>query len=255
MKSINVYDSSHGFAYIDGRLIECEIKKMDFCFRCDGGCDKYLVVAHADWTEKITPDNFYGSIQDFNNDNPARPLRELWLTGWFRQLAGYDDKGHPFTFIIKNGRVVKYTVEFDVIEVFYDDGKVHHLYSADIPNECWSTDVAARSHIGYEIVSADGSVTSVPAASSLVALTDEQREAVSELILLCKRLKDLGVCIVADWNGMYAFNRNNVADFKIEYDETTGYEGVDVLSDEFAVPCDLIVSSDENMLNIKRKQS
>lgn len=252
MKSIRVYQGSHGFAYINGRLIECEIQKMEYCFIEKNQFEINIVVAHADWTEKISDKEFYLSIDDFRNNIHRSPSEELWLRSRLPQLAGEDSDGNNFTFIIENGRVKKHIVDFQVIEVYYENGFVHHVYSSDMPEECYALEEAAQSHVSLEIVNADGSVKTIPSAASLVTLTDEQKEVVDEIVKLSKKAKDMGICIVADWNGTYAFNRNNVKDYCIEYDQEEGYERVDLLSHEFAIDLDIVTSSEENMLDIKR---
>lgn len=252
MKKINAYSGSHGFAYIDGRLIECEIQKMEYCFIEKNKAEINIVVSHADWTEKISVKDFYMSIDDFRNNIHRNRDYELWLNSRLRDLAGEDADGNNYTYIIKDGRVEKYVVEFSVIEVFYESGKVHHVSSPDMPDECYSLEEAARSHVSLDVVNADGSVKHIPSAAELVTLTDEQKEVVDEIVKLSKKAKDMGICIVADWNGTYAFNRNNVKDSCIEYDQEEGYERVDLLSHEFAIDLDIVTSSDENMLDIKR---
>ena len=252
MKTINVYDGSHGFAFIDGKLIECEIKKMEFCFIEKKKFETNLVVAHADWTEKIDAKDFYLSVEDFRNNIHRAPGREIWLSSFIRDLAGEDCDGNNFTFIIENGRVKKYFVEFSVIEVYYENGRIDRVVSPDMPEECYALDEVAKSHISLEIVKADGSITKIPSAASLITLTDEQKEVVNEIIKLSKKAKDMGVVIVADWSGTYAFNANNVKDYTIQYEEEDGCERVDVQSHEFAIDLEIYTSSDDNMLNIKR---
>lgn len=254
MKSVRVYSESHGFAYIDGRLIECEIKKMEICFIEKNRFEINLVVAHADWTEKISDKDFYRSVEDFRNNIHRSPSEELWLRSRLPQLAGEDSDGNNFTYIIENGRVKKYVVEFQTIEVYYENGFVHHVESSDMPEVCYALEEAARSHISLEIVNADGSIKTIPSAASLVALTDGQKAVVNEIVKLSKKAHDMGIRIVTDWNGTYAFNASDVKDYCIEYEEEDGYERVDLLSHEFAIDFDIITSSDENMLNIQRME-
>ena len=253
MKRINVYDESHGFAYINDRLIECEIQKMEYCFIGEGQFEINIVVAHADWTEKISANEFYRSIDDFRNNIHRNPGRELWLNSHLHGLAGEDADGNNFTYIIKDGRVKKHVVEFSVIEVYYaGHGVIHHVYSPDMPEECYAIEEAAQSHVSLDIVNADGSVKHIPSAASLVTLTDEQKEVVDEIVRLSKKASEMGVHIVADWNGTYAFNAKNIKDYSVEYDPVEGMERVDLLSHEFAIGLEIMTSSDENMLNIER---
>lgn len=253
MKKINAYSESHGFAYIDGRLIECEIQKMEYCFIEKNKAEINIVVSHADWTEKISVKDFYMSIDDFRNNIHRNPGNELWLNSRLRDLAGEDADGNNYTYIIKDGRVEKYVVEFSVIEVFYESGKVHHVSSPDMPNECYSLEEAARSHVSLDVVNADGSVKHIPSAAELVTLTDEQKAVVNEIVQLSKKAVGMGVRIVADWNGVYAFNSSNIKYYTIEYDEVDGCERVDLLSHEFSIDMEIVTYSDDNMLNIERK--
>lgn len=254
MKQIQVPCQSHGYVFIDGRLVECEIVKFEVCFAGEQ-VQNNIVVSHADWTMKIGESDFFLSVEDFRSNTVRKIISDsVYLRHYFRNVQFGDSSSDNFTWIIKDGRVKKHFIDFDIIEVFYGNGKIHHMSSPDIPEECWDSEESAIAHQSVEVVNADGSSRKIPSAVSLITLTDEQKEVVDKMVALSKEAEDLGIVFVADWNGVYAFNKKNVKNWELNYyGDTTEDERIDLQSDEFAVGIKIVMSSDENMLDIERK--
>lgn len=253
---IKVYENNHGYALINGRLIECDITKLDFCFTDNESYDVYLWVSHADWTEKIEPENFFLSIDDFRSNKYAERTKQEYLNRWFPSKFDVlpSHKGEFATFVIENGQVKSKVIDFDIIEVYYDEnGNVRRMESPDIPAECWAHEEDAKAHLEIEIVNADGTTKTIPSAASLVSLSPEQRALVKDIEGLMKKASDMGVKFVADWNGVYAFNSSQLKSFSFVY-EYNGYERIDLLSKEFSIDAPVSVVSDEDMLEIVRKE-
>ena len=156
------------------------------------------------------------------------------------------------TFIIEDGRVKKHDFVFETIEVVYEDGKVVSMSSPDVPEKCWMQEEDANAHLSVEVVSADGTMKKIPSVSELITLTDEQRSVMDDIIALTKKANEMGIEIVTDYNGVYAFNKNNLSGYEYDYDNC-GCERIDVLSREFLVDMDVTVVSEDCMLNIVRK--
>lgn len=256
MKKLSVFSESHGYAFIDGRLIECDIKKVRYAFLPDG-LKIVITISHADWTEEIAPENFYFSIDDFKSGENKAPNREIWLSSHICRINWGTDKDDfdCLCYVIENGRVEKKTIVLNTLDVHYgQSGHIYDITSPDIPEERYDLLENAVAHLDVEIVNADGSMTKEPSVASLISLTDEQQALVDKLTDLSKQLKDAGVQIVVDWSGVYAFNTNNVSEWLIQYEPEEYTERIDLLSKEFAIDFNAFNANEDDMLCIKRKK-
>lgn len=249
MKEISSVKSNHGFALINGKLIECDVTMLDWCM-VEGVSETWLHVTYGDKTEKISPSQFFESVEDFRNNVQMPLTRNVWLPG---RLYNVNFSDPDFTWVIEDGRVKQKFLDIQTITIrFGENGRVESIESPDIPDVCYKLKDIAQSFLDIEVLNADGTEKKIIGAANLVTLTDEQRKIVEDMLSIAKKANDMGVRFVADWNGVYAFNSNNVKDWNVEYDEYDGMERVDVQSEYFAIGMNLCVSSDDNMLNIKR---
>ena len=252
IKELFTYSTTHGFSFLNDRLIECDIVRHDICFDADGRVDNHITVAHADWQEKITPDNFFASIADFKSNKPVDICRQLHPCILFRQL--YMSCNEYRTYIIKGGKVVEYTIDFDTISVFFKDKGVDSVRCDDIPQICYKYEDDAKAHLSLEVENSDGTTKKIPSVAELVTLTDEQRSVVNEIVALSKKAKDMGVVMECDWNGVYAFNRNGIRGYAMQYDLDDYDERIDLSTKEFAIDLNVNCCSDEDMLCVIRKE-
>lgn len=244
---------------INGRLIECDIKQIKYHREENMGSDSdaayTYVVAHADWTENISPDNFYATISDFKSNKAIDRECDIWLCQYLRG-AKFSD-GDATSYVIDNGNVKKVVFPIkDITFNFNENQKLVSAVSPDVPVNGWEDEQKALDHLDVEVVNADGSMQRICGAASLIKLDDEQKEVVDEICALIKKAKDMGVHFIGDYSGCYAFNKNYLDKFCICYDNELEYsEKVDVLSREFRIDdLDVIMHSEDDMMYFERKK-
>ena len=263
MKRIFCPSEKKGFAVINGKIVECSVVSATINYQeshATSNDDKFVTVRHANGVEKNVPfTNFFGSIEKLKNDECVEWKSEVWLPYRFNNVElTIDNNELNFSYWSMVDGVAKKTfTNFTSITVSFDEeGRIDKVTSPDVPDTCYKTMEECYAFNDIVIVDEKGNETTHVGCANLCKLTKEQDDVLCEMEKLFQKAKDLGIIVVSDWNGTYAFNTNNLADQITSYEgkPDEGYERVDMRNKIFKrsgwifEPC-----SDEAELYIKRK--
>lgn len=261
MNKFQTLKNAHGFAFIDGNLVECDVLRCMYKYNEQTNTlEPHLYGVKAGEEEHgVLPADLYESTEDFMHGKCAELYYNLYLDRKFEVEYDRDNK-RCVTWTIEHGKPKKLSLIIDTLYVEFPNGKTQQwaikATSPDIPDECYASEEDARNHIDVHIKRADGTTEDIVGAANLLALTPEQKKAVEKAVEAIKKAKALGVEFVVDDSddGLYAYNKNGISDKHYsDCHEGGGYEFVRILTKEFETDACIPAISEECGLNIKRK--
>lgn len=276
---LRVFDKPTGYVFENKKLVEVKWLKTEFEFSYEtDDCSVYDAS-----TSYQRPDGSVGCLKDhskayesvagFENNLPA-PQGQTKLSMSIKG-SSYGDavrqiiQGHEvcdsndglafWVFNDRTGKPEERKLTLDVVKYDYKTCR----FSIVFPDESmYESQQDALSWNTYKVVEQDGTEHEKVGVNKLLMLDDDQRELVRQFGDICKKMKESGLALIADYDNVSAYNMRHMEDYVLDYESepeevTCGkpedYERADRNSPIFQICSDIDWWSDDTNLFVLRK--
>lgn len=208
-------NTSKGFAMINGALTDVKLVKETNVYNTDS-IDEIrheLIVENNGKQFTILAEDFYRSVEDFEKGTHfAAEERTHFTVG-----NAVFEEGFLKYWIFSNGEPKEIT---EIPERISFDYSTFRFSFSEVEFECWKTRQDCLDHNTVKIVDANGNETEHVGIAKLVALTDEQKQAIEQVRNAIKSAEDLGVKFAFNTEDdmLICFNKQNISGWTWESD-------------------------------------
>ena len=220
---------SRGYAFIDGKAAEVQV--IDAIIRYNAHNEQsYLRVKYAGGEATVSYENFFKDIQSMRDGKRVLWDNNDWLNDFDNYANMHMDSQTIDYWIMENGVARNHEVCLSEIAVHYDsDGKPVSATCPDIPEGTYDTKQDCYAFNDLTVLDKDGVEKTEKGIGNLCRLTAEQEKMLKKIVDDLKKASEMGLKIVADWNGYYAFNSKELEKYEFEYvsdiDDCDGEDG------------------------------
>lgn len=245
-KQVFYLDVCCGYALHEGELVECEFLGVSTVFGKDSTEVRVLCKASTGSFLADRNDAFH-TVADYEMGNTLNLKALDSVTG---QNGRYNDGVITYwQFDHDLGKPVECKVNAKEVD-FFSKSNQRWVLIGETYYSGYPTRKECLDNSKFTEVKEDGTKIEHTGCALLVALTDEQKKAVSDLEEAFRKATELGVVFAANCDEQtFCFNRNNIADYTLWNDDES-YENVtdycELLNLQIPSICDLDVA-------IKRK--